>query len=106
MRLRAPSGWLPAVAFIVAGAVGSAWLTGCTPVIGDSCVLSTDCASDGTRVCDTSEPGGYCTVLNCTGNALGAVCPDYAVCIDFQPNVPGCPANVRSPSRTSYSECR
>jgi hypothetical protein len=106
MRLPFPSGRLPAALFVVVGAAGSAWLTGCTPVIGDSCTLSTDCASDGTRICDTAEPGGYCTVLNCTGNSLGAVCPDYAVCINFEPNVPGCPASVRTTARTAFGECR
>jgi hypothetical protein len=91
---------------LVVPLVGTAWLTGCTPVIGDSCTLSTDCASDGTRVCDTSEPGGFCTVLNCTGNELGSLCPDNALCVEFFPNVQGCPLDVRSPARTSISECR
>ena len=83
----------------------AAWMTGCTPVIGDSCALSTDCAIDGTRVCDTSQPGGFCTVLNCTGNELGSFCPDNALCISFFPNVPGCPDSVRSPGRMSTAEC-
>ena len=56
--------------------------------------------------CDTSEPGGYCTVLNCTGNNLGSVCPDNAICVLFNPNVPGCPFSARSPSRISESQCR
>jgi hypothetical protein len=106
MRLPVPRHWLPSASFALVAFAGSAWLTGCTPDIGDSCVLSTDCASDGTRVCDTSEPGGYCTVLNCTGNNLGSVCPDNALCVEFFPNVPGCPDSVRSQSRTGISECR
>jgi hypothetical protein len=81
-------------------------LTGCTPDIGDSCALSTDCDSDGTRVCDTAEPGGYCTVLNCTGNELGSVCPDNALCVLFEPNVPGCPISGRVTGRTGESQCR
>jgi hypothetical protein len=85
---------------------GAAWLTGCTPSIGDSCALSTDCATDGTRVCDTSEPGGYCTVLNCTGNELGSLCPDNAICVEFFPNLQGCPVSVRSTSRVAIAECR
>ena len=96
MRLPfAARGWLPAARAPRGRAV--AWGTGCTPDIGDSCALSTDCASDGTRVCDTSEPGGYCTVLNCTGNNLGSVCPDNALCVEFFPNVPGCPFSARAP---------
>jgi hypothetical protein len=106
MQLRATSEWHFAAAATLAIASGTAMLTGCTPQIGDSCSLSTDCASDGTRVCDTAEPGGYCTVLNCTGNNLGSVCPDNAYCINFNPNVPGCPYNPRVVSRASEAECR
>jgi len=106
MRLPVSRSWLTAAPFVVAAVLGSAWLTGCTPDIGDSCTLSTDCASDGTRVCDTSEPGGYCTVLNCTGNNLGSVCPDNALCVEFFPNEPGCPSSVRAPSATEFAECR
>src|ERR1700735_89097 len=107
MRLPVPRHWLPAASFALVALAGSALLTGCTPDIGDSCALSTDCASDGTRVCDTSEPGGFCTVLNCTGNNLGSVCPDNALCVEVFPNVPGCPANVQSlSSRTGIAECR
>ncbi len=105
MRLLLQSPWhrLALLLLLVLGVVVE---TGCTPVIGDSCTLSTDCASDGTRICDTSEPGGYCTVLNCTGNNLGSVCPDNAICVLFNPNVPGCPFSARSPSRISESQCR
>jgi hypothetical protein len=81
-------------------------LAACTPVIGDSCSLSTDCASDGTRICDTAEPGGFCTVLNCTGTNLGASCPDYAICVLFNSNIPGCPLSAYGPARTGQSECR
>jgi hypothetical protein len=101
---RPPAGapWLLAAALTAA----LASLAACTPVIGDSCELSTDCASDGTRICDTAEPGGFCTVLNCTGTNLGASCPDYAICVLFNANVPGCPLSAYGPSRTGQSECR
>jgi hypothetical protein len=104
MRPHFPS-WLIALALAPVAAATSA-LAGCTPSIGDSCALSTDCATDGTRVCDTAEPGGYCTVLNCTGNNLGSTCPDNAFCVLFNPNVPGCPFSAREPGRTGQSECR
>lgn len=82
-------------------AVG-ALATGCTPRIGDKCALSTDCAVSGGRVCDTSQPGGYCTILNCTNGS----CPDNAVCVTFQSSVPGCEYNdYESPSRTGRSFC-
>jgi hypothetical protein len=77
-------------------------LSGCTPGIGDKCTLSTDCSVTGTLLCDSSQPNGYCTVLNCTDDS----CPNSAVCVLFQPTVPGCPYDdYQSPSRTSRSFC-
>jgi len=75
---------------------------GCTPKIGDKCVLSTDCSQQGTLVCDTSQPSGYCTQLNCTNGS----CPNDAVCVEFQASVPGCGYDdYQSPSRTGRSFC-
>ena len=75
---------------------------GCTPKIGDKCALSTDCDVSGGRVCDTSQPGGYCTLLNCTNGT----CPDDAVCVAFQSAVPGCAYDdYQSPSRTGRAFC-
>lgn len=54
---------------------------GCGQQIGDSCIVSSDCAYDGSRVCDTS-PGstdGYCTIQGCDYNT----CPEEAVCVRF-----------------------
>lgn len=65
-------------AFAVAGA--------CTPKIGDKCTVSTDCSVQGDRLCDTSQPDGYCTELNCRGND----CFDDAVCVLFGSALPGC----------------
>jgi hypothetical protein len=77
-------------------------LSGCTPGIGDKCSLSTDCSVTGTLVCDTSQPNGYCTVLNCTDDS----CPNSAVCVMFQATVPGCAYDdYQSPSRTGRSFC-
>ncbi len=74
---------------------------GCTPSIGDKCTLSTDCSLRGDRLCDTSQPGGYCTIFNCAGNS----CPDYATCVLFHPSIQGCGYDDRSPSRTGRSFC-
>jgi hypothetical protein len=75
---------------------------GCAPKIGDKCVLSTDCSQQGTLVCDTSQPAGYCTQLNCTNGS----CPNDAVCVEFQASVPGCAYDdYQSPSRTGRSFC-
>lgn len=79
-------------------------LAGCTPSIGDKCVLSTDCSTRGDRLCDTSQPDGYCTQFNCSKNG----CPDDAACVLFNANVPGCGYDDRSGgygSRVARSFC-
>jgi hypothetical protein len=79
--------------------------SGCTPKIGSACTQPTDCSSQGDRVCDTAQPGGYCTILNCLGSG-GAACPDNAACVEFQVAVPGCPYDdYASPARTGQSFC-
>lgn len=56
------------------------WLAaGCGSQIGDSCSLSTDCSPQGDRTCDTSSPGGYCTIPGCDYGT----CPSEAVCVRF-----------------------
>lgn len=49
----------------------------CGSQIGDSCQTATDCAQDGTRICDISQPGGYCTIVGCDETT----CPSEAACI-------------------------
>lgn len=53
--------------------------TGCQPEIGDSCNVSDDCSQQGDRLCDTTQPGGYCTQFNCEPGS----CPDEAICVAF-----------------------
>ena len=67
-------------------------LSACTPSIGDKCVLSTDCSTRGDRLCDTSQPDGYCTQFNCARNA----CPDNAACVLFNAAIQGCGYDDRS----------
>jgi hypothetical protein len=55
---------------------------GCSPRLGDGCASATNCSVNGDRACDTTQPGGYCTVFDCTADA----CPDDAVCVRFQPD--------------------
>ena len=77
-------------------------VAGCTPSLGDKCSLSTDCSVRGDRVCDTSQPNGYCTLFNCTSNS----CPNNAACVEFNASVPGCSYDdYRSPSRTGRTFC-
>lgn len=54
-------------------------IAGCGKEIGDSCVLATDCDINGTRTCDSLQPGGYCTIAGCDYNT----CPTEAVCVAF-----------------------
>jgi hypothetical protein len=52
---------------------------GCQPEIGDACHISDDCSQQGDRLCDTTQPGGYCTKFNCEPNS----CPEEATCVAF-----------------------
>lgn len=51
----------------------------CKSKIGDSCDNNVDCSPDGDRICDLSQPGGYCTVPDCSKGS----CPDESVCVKF-----------------------
>lgn len=76
----------------------------CTPEIGDKCIVSTDCSVQGDRLCDTSQPDGYCTQLNCRGND----CFDEAACVLFNSAIPGCNYDDRAGgygSRIARSFC-
>jgi len=83
----------------LAFALGS---SACSPTIGASCTQSTDCSSQGNRVCDNSQPEGYCTVIGCADNS----CPDHAVCVSFGVTLPGCSYNdYVAPARTAETFC-
>lgn len=93
---------LLALAAVLAGAFAVS--ASCTPVIGDKCTVSTDCSVQGDRLCDTSQPDGYCTELNCRGND----CFDDAVCVLFGSALPGCLYDDRAGaqgSRVARSFC-
>jgi hypothetical protein len=69
----------------------------CGKDIGDSCSTNVDCAQNGTRDCDLSQPGGYCTVNGCDEKS----CPSGSVCIRIFPyNYSGatCSADANCPS--------
>ncbi len=101
-RPRAPAFGLGAAQawwLLVCGAIG---IVACQPSIGDKCTVSTDCSSQGGRLCDTSQPNGYCTAFQCVGDD----CPSEAVCILFGSAVAGCHVDDRrSPPRTGRSMC-
>jgi hypothetical protein len=69
---------LPLLPAVLLALLGLAAL-GCTPHIGDECTVSTNCSTAGDRLCDITEPGGYCTIFNCEPDS----CPDDALCINF-----------------------
>lgn len=83
------------------GAPLAALASGCSPKIGDQCGLSTDCSLQGDRLCDTAQPGGYCTIFGCGSNS----CPDYAACVLFHGSVQGCSYDDRTVSRTGRTFC-
>ena len=93
---------------------GAALALGCTPKIGDECTVSTNCSTSGDRLCDITQPGGYCTIFNCEPGS----CPEDSVCVNFGTSlslVPGCdPSQGNSPYERSFcmatcssqSDCR
>lgn len=52
---------------------------GCGKQIGDACIVSSDCSTDGTRQCDASQREGYCTIMGCDYST----CPSEAACVRF-----------------------
>jgi len=66
-------------AVVAAGLALAVGLAGCGKEIGDSCLLSTDCGSDGNLVCDQASLDGYCTIPGCDFGT----CPSEAVCVRF-----------------------
>ena len=54
---------------------------GCGDEIGDGCAISSECSNNGERFCDTTQPGGYCTIIGCDYGT----CPEEAVCVRFFP---------------------
>lgn len=56
----------------------------CAPELGDGCKQSSDCSINGDRTCDRSQPGGYCTIVDCSPEACG----DEGYCVRFNPDEP------------------
>src|SRR5262245_58444315 len=62
-------------------AVAAASGAGCRREIGDECTTAADCNPNGSRSCDSSQPGGYCTIQGCDERS----CPEEAACIRYFP---------------------
>src|SRR6478735_4553117 len=96
------------------GLVAGSLALGCTPKIGDDCSVSTNCSTTGDRLCDVTQPDGYCTKFNCEPGT----CPDDSVCVNFGTKlspIAGCtPSQANSPYKRSFcmascgsdSDCR
>ncbi|MGK4001235.1 hypothetical protein WMF31_01320 [Sorangium sp. So ce1036] len=70
----------PALLLVFLGA--ASLLAGCGPQIGDACASSLDCVQQEQALfCDSTQPGGYCTVFNCEPDS----CVGSSVCVAFNP---------------------
>jgi hypothetical protein len=82
-----------------------AWLfvcvAACAPELGDSCKNATDCSIQGTRTCDKSQPGGYCTIANCDKGGCGS----GGVCVRFRPDEPRVSSSYCMRSCSSTGDC-
>ncbi len=79
--------WLILLSALVPGVL----IVSCTPNIGNHCQLSTDCSQLGDRLCDTTQPEGYCTVFNCEPDS----CPN-SICVAFDPTLDPACGNAQS----------
>ncbi len=86
--------WHLAVALSALAAVG------CKPEIGDECTVSSDCSAAGDRLCDNTQPGGYCTIFNCEPGT----CPEEAICVGFNSSISTVPACINPQRRSRYDE--
>lgn len=85
--MRTFSRTLSALAVLSLGALG----VGCSPDIGDSCQTSVDCSVNGDRICDRTQPRGYCTISGCEPDT----CPGNNLCVEWR----------GMPDRTSATYC-
>lgn len=73
----------PVFSRILLGA-GLLMSSACAPKLGDGCERASECSVNLDRTCDLSQPGGYCTIPDCSANN----CPEDGVCVRFQPDEP------------------
>ena len=62
-------------------AVAATAAGGCRREIGDECTTAADCNPNGTRSCDNTQPGGYCTIQGCDETS----CPSEGFCLRYFP---------------------
>lgn len=56
-----------------------ACLVACGRGIGDGCETGLNCSASASRLCDMTQPGGYCTLAGCQRGS----CPSDSVCVTF-----------------------
>jgi hypothetical protein len=71
--------FMRSLALFALATFAATFAVGCGYQIGESCIVDTDCSADGSRVCDQTEPSGYCTILGCDYNT----CPENSECVRF-----------------------
>jgi hypothetical protein len=75
--------------------------TGCAPKLGDGCKQGIDCDVRNQRICDRTQPGGYCTIPNCKPGDCG----DEGVCVRFRPDEPRLSVTYCMAECSSTSDC-
>lgn len=71
----------PGTTFVLVALLLAVAANGCRREIGDECVTAVDCNPNGSRSCDATQPGGYCTIQGCDETS----CPEEAVCMRYFP---------------------
>jgi hypothetical protein len=74
---------------------------GCAPRLGDGCKVSSDCSVNGDRACDIAEPGGYCTIVDCSPGGCG----DEGYCVRFRPDQPRLSRNYCMAKCSNNRDC-
>jgi hypothetical protein len=77
-------------------------LLACSKAIGDACTIASDCSINGDRLCDTSQPDGYCIVSGCDPGS----CPDPSVCVAFNAHNPRITRRFCMAPCTDDTDCR
>jgi hypothetical protein len=75
---------------------------GCAPAIGDECETALECSSQGSRICDRTQPNGYCTIEGCENGT----CPEDSVCVKFRPNLERVATSYCMAGCDNTSDCR
>jgi hypothetical protein len=76
-------------------------LGACAPQLGDGCTTDTECSATGDRFCDRSQPGGYCTKINCEPKSCGS----EGVCVRFKPEQPRLSSSWCMKTCSSTGDC-